>query len=123
MRFAIALAALVSAASPTISCTHLTPVEQQLLDCGSQAVQQQIPALLPQVSSILNSGSVNWQDGLNTLLSTAGSAVICAVQVAISDLESKAQAGASVAPAQLVAISRGEAWLNAHPNLVAAAHK
>jgi hypothetical protein len=95
------------------SCSHITPVEQALLDCGSSAVEQQIPTLVPQVNSILSSGSVNWQDALNALLSTAGSAVICAVQVAINALE--ATPGPS--NGQIAAIARGEAWLTAHPGL------
>lgn len=108
---------LLCLAASLISCTHVSPVVTQLLDCGESAVQKQLPAILSTVNGILQGSNINWQDQLNTLLVTAGDVVICAVQVAVSDLEH------SAAPSQLtyVAIARGEAWLVNHPTTVAAA--
>jgi hypothetical protein len=93
-----------------LACSHITPLEQSLLNCGTQAVEQQIPNLVPQVTQILNSTDVNWQSALDELLATGGAAVICAVQVVIQQLEGTPPGAATNA----VAIVRGEAWLTAH---------
>lgn len=100
----------------TVSCSHLTPTEQQLIDCGSASVQQTLtkpgpdgtPSLITQVGSLLNSGQVNWQEGLDSLLATAGNTVICGVHAVIGDLEH-----ASRAPRDEVALIHGQAWLAA----------
>lgn len=99
-----------------MGCTHLTPLEQSLLNCGTQAVEQQIPSLVPQVTSILNSANVNWQSALDALLATGGDAVICAVQVVVTSMENGGATtlrnGMATPPSMnAVAIARGEAWL------------
>lgn len=93
--------------STTVSCAHLTPLEQQIVDCGTQAVQSQLPAILSQVNGILGGGSVNWQTDLATLLAAGGPAVICAVEAAVTNAEHGATAG----QASYTVIARGEAWL------------
>lgn len=95
----------------SVSCAHLTPLEQSLLNCGTQAVQQQLPGLVSQVNGILQSTSVNWQSALDELLATAGDAAICAVEQVVASLE---QPGAAPSPAATAAIARGEAWLTLH---------
>ena len=109
------LLALAIVFPTTTACKGVPISGSQLLDCGEEAVQQQLPTLLSQVSSILSSGSVNWQDSLDALLTTGGSAVVCAVQVAVSNLE---HGTTTPGAATYSAIARGEGWLAAHPNLV-----
>jgi hypothetical protein len=93
------------------ACAHLTPVETQLVDCGEAAVMNQItsgsPSIVSQVSSILSSGDVNWQASLDTLLSVAGPAVVCAVEAVVSDLEHSSGKN----QVQSVAMVRGDTWV------------
>jgi hypothetical protein len=87
MRKLIAVAALSVA-----GCAHLISTTQ-LLNCGTQSVETQLPSLGAQVEAVLSGGAVNQQEALNTLFSVAGSAVICAVEAEIQKL------AASSAPA------------------------
>jgi hypothetical protein len=93
--------------TPVMACAHLTPLEQQIVDCGTQAVQSQLPAILSQVNGILGGGSVNWTTDLATLLAAGGPAVICAVEAAVTNAEHSATSS----QASYTVIARGEAWL------------
>jgi hypothetical protein len=84
---------LIVALLASAGCAHLITTTQ-LLNCGESAVESQLPSLGAQVEAILSAGQVNQQEALNTLLATAGNAVICAVQAEIAKLAS------SSAPAQ-----------------------
>lgn len=113
------------AAVAGVACSHISTVEQQLIDCGESAVVSSInspgpsggPSILTQVQGLLSSGQVNWQTALDSLLSTAGSAVVCAVEVAVTDLE---HSSAPKSQVQQVSMIRGEAWLasEGHAKLV-----
>lgn len=91
------------------ACSHITPVEQELLDCGSASVQAKLGGpggLVNTVLSYLNSGQINWQSSLDTLLGVAGPAVICAVQVA-----EKTLTGGNAGAAASIAAVHANMWL------------
>lgn len=111
MKYVLLFTALFS-----VSCSHITPVEQQLLDCGSAAVHQQLtnpgpnggPSVMTQIMTLMSSGQVDWQAGLDSLLSAAGSSVICGVQAVIGDLE-KQQTRVS---GEEVTLIRAHSWVS-----------
>ena len=96
------------------SCVGLgTAIEMAGVDCGAPAVQQALPALLPQVTTSLSSSSPNaWQPELTTLELAGGDAVFCAVGVVIQGLESGTIRLAIASGSPDLAVLRGEMYLS-----------
>lgn len=91
-----------------VSCANLTPIEQQGIDCLSTAGQTAANPLISQVEGVLSGGAINWQSTLNTLLTSAGAGLVCAVEDVVKDLSTSA----ARTSAQEVALVRGQAWLS-----------
>jgi hypothetical protein len=96
-----------------VACAHVTPLEQNLINCGEAALSTEATAVGPQVLSILTGGAVDWASQLTQLVTTLGTGVVCAVQAIVNSITNKATAGA-LAPADQIALVRAQAWLNAY---------
>lgn len=103
------------------SCKTLSASEKQaLIDCGTKAVTDQLPVLIPEVTTALNGATPNWNSNLTTLIIGAGNAGICALEVVIQNMEksgptmTSSNVNAATMPASM-ALARAYAWKAAHP--------
>jgi hypothetical protein len=81
--------------------------------CEEQGIQSQLPQISSQVTSILGGNSPNWQDALDSLLASQGTAVICAVEALVGSLTSRS---AALPPHEELVLVRSQVWLNTHPH-------
>lgn len=107
-----AITVLLAALSFT-ACAHVPKIATQLVQCGEQGIEAQLPSLASQATQILTGTNPDWQNALDALLAAAGDAAGCAVQVAVADLEH----GAAVGTVAETAVIRGQVWLRAQPKI------
>lgn len=103
-------------------CKTMSAAEKQaLIDCGTKAVADQLPTLVPQVTQALDGQTPNWNSDLTTLIMAAGDAGVCALEVVIANLEKQPSPilSGGTAPAERMpasmALSRAYAYKAAHP--------
>lgn len=99
----------------------LQNLENQTVNCGEAQVADLASQLLPSVEKLLTGQSVNWLADLDTLVSSMGSAAICAIQDAIADANGSGSGSAvsvklkAVSPADMNAIvEHGMAYIKQH---------
>lgn len=103
-------------------CIHLKPgADKQMVKCGTDAMQAQAAAVLPDVAKAIGGSAVDWQPQLDELVARVGGAALCALAVLVANLEVGGGAGAGVVPStgprppDSVLLMRGYAYQAAHP--------